>query len=235
MLIYHNIQRIVLFAGWLPLAACGGDLESNPTASASTAGSRAAAAGGATAGSPSSPGGGATTGGNTSVYATMPSECAPGTNPSSTNDSQPSTVEFILTNTTTEYRYVATEEDCGIDLEVFSCADGYQTDLIYPICSVSCGGAFGGCITCTSCAPGAQELAPTSTWTDTWHGTYATYESLSPGCDCVRSWHAPAGKYRAVFKVFNTNPAADPSSTPTTIAVDFDYPDDDGSVIVELI
>jgi len=209
----------------LNLFACGG-MEDNGHAANSNGGSASVGGNGAVAGGTMIATGGFGTGGTTT-----PSECQVASNGSV---KLPQTITFKWVNHQASTLYVSLPGACTAAIDIYSCADGYQSAFAHEAsCMASCSNS--GCVQCGMCAPDPTTIAPGATLTSQWGGQVFTFGTNTSGCPCYNDATAATGKYRAVLAEYV--PALSTLGTYmqiATVSVDFNYPDDDGIVTVDL-
>lgn len=216
------------FAPLLALAAaCGGSTESDTDTStgqggASGAGGSSAGAGGSSAGSGgSSAGSGGGTGGTGDACSVF------------TNDAGPYATTVVLQNQGTTPVYLWS--DCSLNVDIFSCADGYAQALeLSGACTADCK-AFMGCVACGPCPSGPVEVPPGGKKEMAWSGSTYTFGTVM-GCTCHEAHQAPAGKYRAVVDLWDTAPGPNQPKPKAdrSVAKDFELVTKSNVVVVDV-
>jgi len=223
-----NPRPLLLLPTLLCLFGCGGQASSS-TSDEALGGSRTTGGNHATGGAATATAGSGT--GGTAGSSTLPAACqVPGTN----NATLPQSITFNWVSHQTTTLYVSQAGACTASLNIYACVDGYTKPIVH---SASCMGRCGteGCVMCGMCAPDPITIQPGGTLTSMWSGQIYSIEQ-GVGCPCYNTVVAERGKYRVVLSLYE--PPVEPGGTlapkSNVVSVDFDYPDDDGKVTIEI-
>jgi hypothetical protein len=204
---------------------CGGSTDGDGGGGSS--GSGGGAGSGGSGGSGALAGAGGALGGSGG----MPQECAgPVTEPG------PYPVTFRFTNVGSEPLYLL--EQCRLQFDLLSCADGYQTPLnLWADCTMNCAESNDyGCIACGACMQQAHDVTSAFPVDGNWHGQTYTFAQTKDGCQCHIPQTPPPGKYMIRVPVYTSKQAAENWQPPAySVEVSFMLPAPSGMVEVPLI
>jgi hypothetical protein len=142
----------------------------------------------------------------------------------------PQRITFKIVNRGTVDVYL--RNDCFPRVNLSACRDDYQKVLdFWMFCPNNlCDDPSSHSISCGTCDGGPVLVAAGQTVTYTWEG----YEyGIGPG-GCDQKTVSLEGKYRARVGVYATPELAQGDGLDQPYTVDFDYPDEDGIVTIEL-
>lgn len=216
---------VALLSTLMMAAACGGKTDDN-NASGGSAGQGASggSGGGGAIGGGGSGGGGAVAGGGSGG---MPNECAVDT---TEPGPYPTTIRFV--NPTGVPVWI--REDCQLNWDLYSCADGYQSELPHAAdCTAPCSDSGMGCIACGACMMQGLEVTNAAPVETKFSGYTYTFAQKN-GCQCYNKAVAMPGKYAIRVPVFASKDDAESFTAGMDVWAYFELPAKTGVVDVVL-
>lgn len=188
----------------LVTAACGGKTDDN-NATGGTGGGNTGGTGNVGGGGTGNVGGGGSGGsGNVGGGGSggMPQECSvPTTEPGP----YPTKIRFV--NPIGPSLWI--REDCQLNWDLYSCADGYQTEVPHNAdCMTDCSETGMGCIACGACMMQAVEVTNAQPVETEWSGYTYQYGEKN-GCQCYTKQSPLPGKYAIRVPVFGSKDDAE--------------------------
>ena len=207
-------------------AACGGKTDDN---TANTGGGGGAGAPGGSSGSGGATGGGGGIGGASGGTGGMPNECSV-----TTTEPGPYPTKIRFVNPGGNPLWI--REDCQLNWDLYSCADGYTTEVPHVAdCMTACSETgTGGCIACGACMLQAHQVTTASPVETEWSGHTFTFGQKN-GCQCYDQSNALPGKYAIKIQVFASKDDAESFKAGYEAWAYFDLPAKNGVVEVSLV
>ncbi|MCC6901725.1 MAG: hypothetical protein IT377_22330 [Polyangiaceae bacterium] len=206
-------------------AACGGKTDDN---TANTGGGGGAGATGGSSGSGGSGGASGGSGGATGGSGGMPVECSvPTTEPGPF----PTKIRFVNPGPTPLF----IREDCQLNWDLYSCADGYTTEVPHVAsCMSSCAEPNNGCIACGACMLEAHEVTSAAPVETEWSGHSYSF-SQKNSCQCYNEHNVLPGKYAIKIQVFTSKDDVTSYAAGYEAWAYFELPAKNGVVEVSLV
>ncbi|AKT42733.1 hypothetical protein [Chondromyces crocatus] len=210
---------LALAACSLVIAACGGDVNVEPTGGESP-----------TTAGPGGSGGAGGAGGAGGDDGQIPLACRSNSGADTTLG-----VIFHLENGGDTPVYLRNDCERGL-LRIDACPDGEPRTLsLFASCSAECSAdPYPGCTQCEPCAPTAAEIGPQTEHAVTWKGTYFTFGADAENCTCHNTLQAPAARYLLRVPVYATAADAEQDVAPRWVSGDFELPQVGGSITLSL-